>query len=142
MKLCAQIATLSLFITRAALAQTSQLPAPPLVSEEQSPTGPEAAGAFFMGRGLFELTPLNDRLRSNGYQMLPSMMTLVGGEGRVVFPAGVVLGAHGVGLLSSMSSGPMGMQTQFGGGFGLLDLGYAFVHSAPLLVTFCAGIGG
>jgi len=60
----------------------------------------------------------------------------------VVFPAGFLFGAHGAGLMSPSGSGPMDLQTQFGGGFGLVDLGYAFVHKSSLLASFYAGMGG
>lgn len=147
MRVGTAIATFSLCIGRAALAQTpatpaTPAPAVPAASEAQPSPGPEAIGAFFVGPGLFELTPLNDRLRSNGYETIPSLMTLVGAEGHLILPSGLVFGAHGAGLLSPSGSGPMDMQTQFGGGFGLLDLGYAFVHSAPILASFYAGFGG
>lgn len=38
--------------------------------------------------------------------------------------------------------GPDGLQTHLGGGLGMLDLGFALVHTRSLLFTLTGGIGG
>jgi hypothetical protein len=99
-------------------------------------------GALFVGMGEFNLASLNARLRENGYQALPSLMPLIGGEGHAVFRNGFIFGARGAGIVGPTRSGPGELQTQLGGGFGLLDFGYAFVHSDLFLLSLSAGIGG
>jgi hypothetical protein len=39
-------------------------------------------------------------------------------------------------------AGPNDMRTHFGGGFGLVDFGYAFIHTEHVLLTLTGGIGG
>lgn len=124
-----------------AAATITSAPPPPEPTEQQR-SGPEAMGALFFGPGLFDMSPLNDRLRANGYQTVPSSMILVGGEGHAVFRSGFVFGARGAGLLSPTRNGPGDLQTRFGGGFGMLEFGYAFVHTEPVLLSLSAGVGG
>jgi hypothetical protein len=115
--------------------------APPEPQEDRGP-GPEAFGGPFFGPGLFALSPLNDRLRANGYQTVPPLMTLIGGEGHTVYRSGFIFGARGAGLLSPTRNGPGQLETRFGGGFGLLDFGYALVRRDPLLLSLYGGLGG
>jgi hypothetical protein len=115
-------------------------PKPP---ECESPGEPsEGVGMFFIGLGLFDFSDLNHHLRANGYEAIGSPLTLIGGEGHAVLPSGFVMGARGGALLSPDGSGPNGLQRSFGGGFGMLDLGYAFVHERAWLVSLTGGIGG
>jgi hypothetical protein len=81
-------------------------------------------------------------MQSNGYEKLSSVMTLLGGEGRAVFRSGFVAGARGAAVLAPSRNGPGGVEAHFGGGFGMLDFGYALVHTAPFLLTLTGGIGG
>jgi hypothetical protein len=108
--------------------------------EDRNP--PEGAGTFLLGVGLFDLSSLNDRLAANGYEQLDGVITVIGGEGRAIFPSGFVAGGHGAGLLSPGGAGPGNLRTSFGGGFGMFDLGYAPVHTRAVLFTLTGGIGG
>lgn len=102
----------------------------------------EGAGVFLFGPGLFDFSSLNDRLAANGYERLPVVMPVIGGEGRAVFPSGFVIGGHGAGLLAPDREGPDELQAHFGGGFGMADFGFAPIHSDSLLFTMTGGIGG
>lgn len=95
-----------------------------------------------LGVGAFDFSALNDRLTANGYQKLPSTRTLIGGEGHAVFDSGFVVGARGGAFLGGGADGPGGMRARFSGGFGMLDLGFALVHTKPILLTLTADIGG
>ena len=46
------------------------------------------------------------------------------------------------GILGPDGGGPAGVQTHFNGGFGMLDVGLAPVHTSNVLFTVLAGIGG
>jgi len=102
----------------------------------------EGAGAFFIGAGFFDFAALNHRLRANGYEAVDTRMTMLGGEGHAVTPTGFVVGARGGALLSPDGSGPDGLQRTFGGGFGMVDFGFAFVRREALLLTLTSGLGG
>ena len=102
----------------------------------------EGAGMFFLGLGLFDFADLNHHLRAHGYEPVNSPVTLIGGEGHAVLPSGFVIGARGGALLTPDGTGPDGLRRSFGGGFGMADIGYAFVRREALLVTLTAGIGG
>ena len=56
--------------------------------------------------------------------------------------SGFVAGARGAAIIYQSGDGPDGMQTHLGGGFGVLDFGFALVHRAPFLLTLTASIGG
>jgi hypothetical protein len=99
-------------------------------------------GGFFLGALLLPLSSLNDRLEDNGYDKVPSVLTLIGGEGHAVFDSGFVAGARGGAILSPQGDGPGEFETRFNGGFGMLDFGFAFVQTQPVLVTLTGGLGG
>ena len=67
---------------------------------------------------------------------------MLGGEGHGVFPTGFVVGARGGAVLGPSSAGPSGYDAKFSGGFGMVDFGYAFIHTAPMLLSLTAGFGG
>ncbi len=115
-------------------------PAPEHCEREEGAV--EGVGEFLVGPGLFDVSSLNDRLAANGYQRLSSLATVIGGEGHAVFENGFVAGARGAALISPSRTGPSDMQTQLSGGFGMVDFGYAFVHTQPILLALTAGIGG
>jgi hypothetical protein len=102
----------------------------------------EGAGVFFIGAGWFDLASVNRHLRANGYERIGSPLTLLGGEGHAVTPSGFIIGARGAAIMASEGSGPDGLRRNFGGGFGMIDLGYALVNSAPLLVSVVSSLGG
>jgi len=102
----------------------------------------EGSGSFLLGAALLDLSALNDRLAASGYQRIPSVMTFIGGEGRAVFPSGFIAGARGGALINPGGQGPGNMRTHFGGGFGLVDFGFALVHTQPILLSLTGGIGG
>jgi hypothetical protein len=108
--------------------------------EEGAPS--EGAGTFLFGAAMLDVSALNDRLSANGYEHITSVMTVIGGEGHAVFPSGLVLGGHGAAVIGPRGEGPANLQTEFGGGFGMFDLGYAPVHTPALLFTVSGGIGG
>jgi len=97
---------------------------------------------FFVGAGFFDLSSLNDRLRARGYERLTGLIPVIGGELRAIHDNGFVMGAYGAAILDKTGDGPGGLQTSWGGGFGLLDLGYAPVHSRSFTVSVSGGIGG
>jgi hypothetical protein len=94
-----------------------------------------------VGVGLFDFSSLNDRLAAHGYEKLSPTMIVLGGEGHAVARR-FVIGARGGALLGENGRGPDGLTTSLGGGFGMLDAGFAFVHSSALLLTLTGGIGG
>lgn len=102
----------------------------------------EGAGAFLIGTGLFDFSSLDDRFTANGYEDLPKLPLLIGGEGRAIFQSGFVVGARGMALLFPRRSGPDGAEAQVAGGFGLVDVGFALVHSRSFLFTLTGGVGG
>jgi hypothetical protein len=102
----------------------------------------EGAGSFLLGPALLNLSSLNDRLQANGYEKLESVATFIGGEGHAIFGNGFVAGARGGAIFGPSGAGPDDMRAHLNGGFGLLDFGYAFVHTERFLFTFTGGIGG
>jgi hypothetical protein len=102
----------------------------------------EGAGMFLVGAGVFDLSELNDHLRANGYETFGSVITLLGGQGRVVLDSGFVIGGHGAALIAPSGDSSTDFQTSLGGGFGMFDLGFALVHTHSILFTITGGIGG
>ena len=102
----------------------------------------EGAGVFLLGPALLNLASLNDRLQANGYEKLDTLATFIGGEGHAIFANGFVAGARGGAILGPSGAGPNDMQTHLSGGFGLIDFGYAFVHTERFLFTLTGGVGG
>jgi hypothetical protein len=115
-------------------------PCAPCEREEEEAA--EGAGAFFIGTGVFDLSPLNERLRDNGYERISPWATLIGGEGHAVLDSGFVAGARGAAIVYQTGDGPDGMRTHLGGGFGMFDFGFALVRRSPILLTLTASIGG
>lgn len=110
--------------------------------EREDEEAAEGAGAFFIGAGFFDLSSLNERLRDNGYERISPWATLIGGEGHAVLESGFVAGARGAAIVYQSGDGPDGMRTHLGGGFGMLDFGFALVRRSPILLTLTASIGG
>jgi hypothetical protein len=102
----------------------------------------EGAGMFMLGVALIDLSALNDRLRANGYETVPSALPIIGGEGHAVFESGFVAGGHGAAILGPTLSGPGALEAQIGGGFGMADFGFALVRTQSVLFTLTGGIGG
>jgi hypothetical protein len=102
----------------------------------------EGSGGFLLGVALIDLSSLNDRLEQNGYTRLSGPFTFMGGEGHGVMDSGFVVGVRGAAIFGPDGDGPGGMSTSMGGGFGMLDLGFALVRTRPALLTLTAGIGG
>lgn len=102
----------------------------------------DGSGAFLLGVALFDLSELNDQLQAAGYDEIPTALTLIGGEGRAVFDSGFVAGARGAAFVTPSGDGPNNVRTEFAGGFGMVDLGFALVHQRSTLLTLTAGIGG
>lgn len=123
-----------------AAAAPTQASAGPECERPDEPS--EGAGMFFLGLGLFDFSDLNHHLRAHGYEPVDSPVTLIGGEGHAILPSGFVIGARGGALLTPDGTGPDGLRRSFGGGFGMADLGYAFLRREALLVTLTTGIGG
>jgi hypothetical protein len=69
-------------------------------------------------------------------------MTVIGGEGRGTIESGIVIGGRGAAILGPSATGPDDMQVSYGGGFGMFDVGFAFVHRPALLITLSGGLGG
>lgn len=97
---------------------------------------------FLLGAAFFNLSSLNDRLAANGYERLSDVATLIGGEGRAIFDNGFLIGARGAGFFYPDADGPNSVQADFGGGFGMLDVGVAFVRRQHVDLTLTAGLGG
>lgn len=102
----------------------------------------EGRGAFLLGLGFFDLSKLNDRLVASGYEAVDDALTVIGGEGHAVFANGFVAGGMGAGILGPTSEGPREAHMDFGGGFGMLDLGFALVHTRSILFTVLGSVGG
>jgi hypothetical protein len=102
----------------------------------------EGRGAFLLGLGFFDLSRLNDRLVASGYEEIDDALTVIGGEGHAVFANGFVAGGMGAGILASTSEGPREAHMDFGGGIGMLDLGFALVHTRSILFTVLGSVGG
>lgn len=102
----------------------------------------EGQGTFLIGMSVFDLSALNERLTRAGYARLDSVMTVIGGEGRAIMKSGFVVGGRGAALIASDAEGPGELRAQLGGGFGMVDFGFAFVRSRQLLLTLTAGLGG
>lgn len=102
----------------------------------------EGAGSFLLGPALLNLSSLNDRLQANGYEKMDTLATFIGGEGHAIFTNGFVAGARGGAILGPSGAGPDDMRTHLSGGFGLIDFGYAFVHTERFLFTLTGGVGG
>jgi hypothetical protein len=95
-----------------------------------------------LGAGWFDWSKINERLAAGGYERISEMATLIGGEGHAVVGSRFVVGARGAAILSPDGDGPGDFTRSFGGGFGMLDLGFALIHTRSLLLTATAGIGG
>jgi hypothetical protein len=115
-------------------------PCQPCKGEDHKPN--EGAGMLVAGVAVLDLSSLNKRLHANGYERVPSALTMIGGEGRAVFDSGFVAGVRGAGIFTPSGSGPGGMQTHFSGGYGTLDFGFAFLHSERFLATVTGDVGG
>lgn len=102
----------------------------------------EGQGTFLIGMSVFDLSALNDRLTRAGYARFDSVMTVIGGEGRAIMKSGFVVGGRGAALIASDAEGPGELRAQLGGGFGMVDFGFALVRSRRLLLTLTAGLGG
>ncbi|HEX2679035.1 MAG TPA: hypothetical protein VHM19_20435 [Polyangiales bacterium] len=117
----------------------SPTPAP---CEPEDDDNAEGFGTFLLGAGYFDFSSLNDRLAANGYERIRGPLTVIGGEGHAVLRSGFVVGGRGAAILGPSGDGPGSLRTHFGGGFGLLDLGFALVHTRAVLFTVTGGIGG
>jgi hypothetical protein len=102
---------------------------------------PEGVASFLIGPGWFDLSGLNDRLAAQGYERISQPLTVIGGQGHAIFNSGVVMGGMGAGVLGPSGDGPSGVRTQFGGGFGMGEFGFALVHSQAVLFTVTGGVG-
>lgn len=102
----------------------------------------EGVGAFLIGAGLFDWSPLNDRLKAAGYETVDNPVVLLGGEARAILPSGFVIGGRGFAIVTADGEGPGNFTRDFSGGLGMAEFGYAFVHTEPVLLTLGAGIGG
>ena len=121
-------------------------PAPATTSEpceaDETKNAAEGAGMFNLGALLIDCSSLNDGLAAAGYDRIHSPITVIGGEGHAVFDSGFVAGGRGAAILGPSGEGPGGIETDFSGGFGMLELGFAFVHTQSVLFTATGDIGG
>lgn len=133
-------------------ASESEHPPPTRMALQAQPEAPECdqhdgddaegQGTFLIGMSVFDLSRLNERLTRAGYAKFDSVMTVIGGEGRAIMKSGFVAGGRGAALIASDAEGPGDLRAQLGGGFGMVDFGFAFVRSRRLLLTLTAGLGG
>jgi hypothetical protein len=114
---------------------------PPARRHDGQQDSTEGAVAILVGPALLDVSSLNARLRDNGYQGLGALSALVGFEGVGVFASGLVVGARVGAILNPSGAGPDGEETHLCAGFGTLDFGFAFIRTAPLLLTVTAGGG-
>lgn len=91
---------------------------------------------------MFDLGRLDDRLATHGYERIAQPLTLIGGEGHAVLESGFVVGGRGAAILAPNGDGPGDVEADFGGGFGMLDLGFALVHTRSVLLMALGGFGG
>lgn len=138
----ALLAALVCFSTASSGTAQSAAPSTPAPCTDAERDETEGAGIFWFGPGLFAFSALSDRLEAHGYDRLPNLLPVIGGEGHAVFRSGFVIGGHGAGLLAPDRDGPDDLELHFGGGFGLADFGFAPVHTRSLLFTITGGIGG
>ncbi|HKP57969.1 MAG TPA: hypothetical protein VJV78_14650 [Polyangiales bacterium] len=131
---CFAMAVCAVCATRAA-AQAAQ---PPARSEENV----DGRAAFLIGVSFFDLGELNDRLASADYSRLDGAMTVIGGEGHVVLENGFMAGGMGAAVIGPSGEGPNNLDTDFSGGFGMADLGFALVHTPSVLFGVLGNIGG
>jgi hypothetical protein len=134
-------ATLALFMSLASVELAQALPnewPPPRGQGERVTQG---SGAFLVGMAHVDQFTLNRRLRKNGYPKLSPALNVLGGEGRVIFPSGLVLGARGIALLNQTGPGPGSLHTHFGGGLGMLNLGYALLRTEAFVLTLTGDVG-
>ena len=129
-------------VAQPSVATPIALATPPPCEPCDSQSASEGSGGILVGPAWFNLSSLDARLSSAGYSRIGQPLFMIGGEGRAVFPRGFVAGARGAGLLGRDGHGPNGFTTSFGGGFGMLDFGYAFVHEKSALLTLTGGLGG
>jgi hypothetical protein len=115
---------------------------PPCAPCRREHKGVEGAGGFMIGIVWIDLSELNDALKAAGYEELDTAMTLLGGQALAVFPSGFVVGGHGAAILAPSADGPDSFRASFSGGYGMADLGFAFLHTRALLLTLTGGIGG
>jgi hypothetical protein len=125
----------------------SAQPAAPVPKEETCPVCEDdfeggGLAAFLIGPGWFDLSALNDRLAAHGYERISQPVTLIGGQAHAIFDSGFVLGGMGAGILGPSGGGPGDLRTNFGGGFGMADFGFALIRTQALLLTAMGGIGG
>jgi hypothetical protein len=109
---------------------------------EQDSDNTEGFGALNVGLAFFDLSSLDDRLRAAGYETIAQPLFLIGGEARAVLESGLVIGGRGAGILTGSGDGPGEVRSHFGGGFGMADFGFAFVHTEHALLTLTGGVGG
>jgi hypothetical protein len=140
-RICVATALITL-LAAASEVRAQAAPPGPAPCEEAERDDTEGAGMFWFGPGLFAFSSLSDRLAAHGYERLPNLLPVIGGEGHAVFPSGFVIGGHGAGLLAPDRDGPDDLALHFGGGFGMADFGFAPVHTQSLLFTMTGGIGG
>jgi hypothetical protein len=97
---------------------------------------------IFFGAGLFDLSALNDILSKHGYSKLDSLTPVLGGELRAIHPCGMVFGVTGAAIFGIKGDGPDSLKTEWSGGYGLVDAGYAPVRLPGFALSLSAAIGG
>jgi hypothetical protein len=128
-----------------AAATPATAPAPPAHDCQECKHRIRAADykiGFLIGGGFFDLSDLNDRLAANGYERLEGPMLVIGGEGRSIAANGFVFGGHGAGIMGATGDGPGALETEWSGGYGMADFGYAPIRLSSFLLAITAGIGG
>jgi hypothetical protein len=128
--------------TAPAQASEAALPAAPCEPCARKRRGVEGAGGFMLGAAFIDLSDLNDHLSAAGFEEVDSAMVLLGGQAHAVFESGFVVGGHGGAFLTPSADGPGEVRASVGGGFGMADFGFAFVHTPSSLLTLTGGIGG
>lgn len=99
-------------------------------------------GFFMVGAQQLDLDELNERFADTGYPEFDDVLLTLGGGGFFVHNR-FVIGGEGHGALgSSETTDGDEFRTSVGGGYGLLNVGYAAIAHRGLLVYPMIGVGG
>ena len=102
---------------------------------------PSGRGFFMIGVQQMDLAELNDRFDAADYPESDDLFLTLGGGGFMLRDR-LVIGGEGHGVIgSSETTGDGAFRTRVGGGFGMIDIGYAVMERRGLLVYPMLGVG-
>ena len=98
------------------------------------------AGGFTIGIGQFDLSNLNQRLRTRGFETLDGSQVCFGGAGYGIVNGRILLGGEGSGFGQDVASGTQ--KASLSGGWGFFDVGYVVLSRRNFNLFPLLGIGG